>query len=88
MSTGDLAEIMRAAVACGFKVAGPILLLSIAMGLLISVLQAATSINEQTLTFVPKLIIVAIIMIFGGTWMMEQLVDFTHYIFDVITRFG
>ncbi len=88
MSTGNLAEIMRAAVVCGFKVSAPILILTIAIGLLISVLQAATSINEQTLTFVPKLVLVAIIMIFGGTWMLEQLVDFTNYIFSVILTYG
>lgn len=88
MTTGDLAEIMRTAVVCGFKVSGPILVLTIAIGLLISVLQAATSINEQTLTFVPKLVLVAIIMIFGGTWMLQQLVDFTEYIFGVIVTFG
>lgn len=88
MTTGDLAEIMRAAVVCGFKLAGPILVLSIVIGLVISVLQAATSINEQTLTFVPKIVIVAIVMVFGGTWMLQTLVDFTEYIFDIIVKFG
>jgi flagellar biosynthetic protein FliQ len=88
MSTGDLAEIMRASVLCGFKLAGPILILSIVVGLIISVLQAATSINEQTLTFVPKVVIVAIVLIFGGTWMLQTMIDFTEYIFDIIVKFG
>ena len=79
---------MRASVVSGFKLAGPILILSIVVGLIISVLQAATSINEQTLTFVPKVVIVAIVMIFGGTWMLQTMVDFTEYIFDIIVKFG
>lgn len=88
MNTGDLAEIMRDAVVVGLKVAGPILALSIAIGLLISVLQAATSVNEQTLTFVPKLVLVAIVLVFGGGWMLQQMVDFTERIFEIIATRG
>ena len=58
MDTIQLTEIFRDAILTGFKVATPILLVSILVGLFISIIQAATSINEQTMTFVPKLIIV------------------------------
>ena len=54
MDTIALSEIFRDAIITGFKVATPILLVSIVVGLFISIIQAATSINEQTMTFVPK----------------------------------
>lgn len=62
----------------------PILLPALAMGVLLGMVQAATSINEQTLSFVPKLILVAICLaLFGGS-IMVLLADFTRDIFDLI----
>ncbi|MDD2189643.1 MAG: flagellar biosynthesis protein FliQ [Eubacteriales bacterium] len=84
MDTFQLTEIFRDAVFTGLKVAAPILLVSIMVGLLISIIQAATSINEQTMTFVPKLIVTALIMIVFGGWMMQQMVDFFNRIFEFI----
>jgi len=63
--------------------AGPILIGILLLGLVIGVLQAATSINEQTLTFVPKLIIVALIIGVGGSSMLSLFVDYVH---DVLSR--
>lgn len=88
MSIGDLTEVMKDAVLTAATVAGPILLLSIVIGLVIAILQAATSINEQTLTFVPKIIIVALVLVFGGGWMLQKLVDFTNRIFELIATMG
>lgn len=68
----------------GLKVAGPILFVSIAVGLVISVIQAATSINEQTMTFVPKLVVIALVLIIFGGWMLQQMVDFMNRIFEFI----
>ena len=84
MSTGDLIGIFRDAIFTGMKVAGPILLISMLVGLIISIIQAATSINEQTMTFVPKLIITALMMIIAGGWMLQQMVDFVERIFEFI----
>lgn len=84
MDTIQLTEIFRDAILTGFKVASPILLVSIIVGLVISIIQAATSINEQTLTFVPKLIVIALVMILFGGWMLQQLVDFMNRIFEFI----
>lgn len=84
MDTFQLMEIFRDAVMTGFKVAGPILLVSIIVGLFISIIQAATSINEQTMTFVPKLIVIGLILIIFGGWMLQQMVDFVYRIFDFI----
>jgi flagellar biosynthetic protein FliQ len=62
---------------------GPILLGILALGLLIGVLQAATSVNEQTLTFVPKLVVTALIIGVGGSSMLSLFVD---YVRDVLAR--
>ena len=56
------------------------------VGLIISIFQAATSINEQTMTFVPKLIAIALVMILFGGWMMQQMVDFMNRIFEFIAE--
>ena len=84
MDTSDLIEIFRDAVITGLKVAAPILLLTMAVGLIIAIFQAATSINEQTMTFVPKLAIVAIALVLCGGWMLQQMMDFTMRIFELI----
>lgn len=84
MDTVQLTEIFRDAVLTGFKVAAPILLVSILVGLFISIIQAATSINEQTMTFVPKLIVTALILIVFGGWMLQQMVDLVNRIFEFI----
>ncbi|MEO1814763.1 MAG: flagellar biosynthetic protein FliQ [Firmicutes bacterium HGW-Firmicutes-20] len=84
MSTGDLIGIFRDAIFTGMKVAGPILLISMLVGLIISIIQAATSINEQTMTFVPKLIITALMMIVAGGWMLQQMMDLVMRIFELI----
>lgn len=84
MNTTQLMEIFRDAVITGLKVAGPILFVSIAVGLVISVIQAATSINEQTMTFVPKLVVIALVLIVFGGWMLQQMVDFVNRIFEFI----
>lgn len=84
MNTMQLTEIFRDAVMTGLKVGAPILLISILVGLFISIIQAATSINEQTMTFVPKLVMIAIVLIVAGSWMLQQLVDFVHRMFEFI----
>ncbi|MCR9148454.1 MAG: flagellar biosynthesis protein FliQ [Rhodobacteraceae bacterium] len=64
--------------------AGPILGVALAVGLVIGILQAATSINEMTLSFVPKLVIVLIAMALLSTYMMREMVDYFATIFDQI----
>ena len=63
---------------------GPILSVALAVGLVIGILQAATSINEMTLSFVPKLVIVLIAMAALSTFMMQQMVDYFATIFEQI----
>jgi flagellar biosynthetic protein FliQ len=68
------------------KVSAPILLTSLAIGLAISLFQSVTQIQEVTLTFVPKLAGVALVIVVSGHWMLGQLVGFTHQLFDLIPR--
>ncbi len=65
-------------------VAGPVLLASLAVGLIIGLVQAATSVNEQTLTFVPKLAVTALVLVVMGGAMMGLVVDFAEEIFAQI----
>lgn len=69
-------------------VAAPVLLASLAVGLVVGLIQAATSVNEQTLTFVPKLAAVALVLVLFGASMMALLGDFTQEIFMEIARIG
>lgn len=69
-------------------VSAPILLISLVVGLIISVFQAATSIQEFTLTFVPKLIAVALVTVLALPWMMDVMVTFTIGLFNHIPSLG
>jgi len=84
LGTAALIEIFRDAVITGLKVSAPVLILTMLIGLIIAIIQAATSINEQTMTFVPKLVVVAVALVLCGGWMLQQLMDFTMRIFELI----
>ena len=63
------------------KVSAPFLLAGLAVGLIVSIFQAATSIQEQTLTFIPKIVVTGIVVAVGGPWMLDQLVGYTQALF-------
>lgn len=67
-----------------FIVSGPALLVSIVVGLLISIFQAATSINEMTLTFVPKIVAIAVVCILLLPFIIQNMLQFTQHIFNLI----
>jgi len=69
-------------------VSSPMLVLSLIIGLIIAVFQAATSIQEITLTFVPKIIIVAVVAVLTLPWMMEVMISFTLNVFSQIPGLG
>ena len=68
--------------------AGPVLGIALAVGLIIGIIQAATSINEMTLSFVPKLVIVVASLALLSNFIMLQLTDYFAFVFDQITRIG
>lgn len=86
MSENMLMGIIKDAIYTGLLVSAPILIVSIVIGLLISIFQATTQIQEQTLTFVPKLIAIALIGLVTGSWMLHTIVSFTTRIFEHIAH--
>ena len=68
-------------------VTGPLLLLALGVGLLVSIFQATTQIQEQTLAFIPKIVAVLIGLIFFGPWMLTTMVEFTSDIFQNLNQF-
>jgi flagellar biosynthetic protein FliQ len=63
-------------------VAAPLLLTALAVGLLVGVLQAATQINEMTLSFIPKLLALAAVLVIAGPWMLRTLIDYTRHLIE------
>lgn len=77
MTIDAVTEIASQALFLIIKVALPVLLVSLVIGLIVSIFQTVTSIQEQTLTFVPKIIGVFLALMLLGGWMMQNMVDFT-----------
>jgi flagellar biosynthetic protein FliQ len=66
------------------KIAGPLLLVALIIGLVISVFQAVTQIQEQSLSLIPKIVGVAVVMVVLGPWMLGQLVSYTSALYTAI----
>ncbi|WP_346928240.1 flagellar biosynthetic protein FliQ [Clostridium sp.] len=88
MTQTMVVAILQDMVKTALMAAGPILLTATAVGLLISIFQATTQIQEQTLTFVPKIIAVAIVGIITATFIGNTIVGFTQRIFSIISNIG
>ncbi|GAB47662.1 flagellar biosynthetic protein FliQ [Mobilicoccus pelagius] len=86
MSDNDVMHLAVQAMVLGAKLAGPILLVTLVIGFIISLLQAVTQVQEATLTFVPKVLVVALILLFMGNWMMHETVVFTQNLLHDIPR--
>ena len=66
------------------KISAPLLIASIAIGLVVAIFQAATQIHEQTLTFVPKVLVIALMLIVLGSWMMTMMSDLINHVFSLM----
>ena len=86
MSQEVILDIMRDALITTMLTAAPVLIVSLAVGFIISIIQATTQIQEQTLTFVPKILAGFLVMILMGSFMMNTLVGFTNRIFGYIAN--
>jgi flagellar biosynthetic protein FliQ len=84
MTPATVIDIGRQAVEVTLLIAAPLFIAALATGLLISIFQAATQINEATLSFVPKLIAVFITLIVAGPWMLTVLIDFMQRLYGSI----
>jgi flagellar biosynthesis protein FliQ len=86
MTDTTVVEIVLQTLLVVAKVAGPILATSLSVGLLISMIQSITSIQEMSLVFVPKVAAVAIVILIAGHWMLGQIVGFTDQMYAMIPR--
>lgn len=68
-------------------ISGPLLIIALAVGLIISIFQATTQIQEQTLAFVPKIVAVLVGLVFFGSWMLSHMLSYAKDIFSNLTRF-
>lgn len=84
MEQGEILQIFRSAMFVALKIAAPLLIVSILIGLVIAIFQAATQIHEQTLTFVPKILVLGLMLLVLGSWMITTFSEFFTQIFDLI----
>jgi flagellar biosynthetic protein FliQ len=88
MSDTMVIALLKDMIKVALMVSAPILVTATVVGLLISIFQATTQIQEQTLTFVPKVLAVALVGLLSASWMGNQIMTFTKHIFSLITNIG
>lgn len=88
MDLSNALDVVRSGVMTVIKLSAPVLIVSMVIGLIIAIFQAATQIHEQTVSFTPKLLAILLVLIIIGSWMMENLQEYTRYIFDLIANMG
>jgi len=89
MDTAMVVDLGRQALWMTMLISAPMLIVALLVGLIIGVFQAATSINEQTLSFIPKVVCMGITMAIAGSWMINTMVDYTRLLLGRIpTLFG
>jgi flagellar biosynthesis protein FliQ len=84
MDQDTVINLAQQAMSLAMKVAGPLLLVGLAIGLIVSVFQSITQIQEQSLTFIPKIVGVAAVIIVMGPWMLGQLLGYTEQLYREI----
>ncbi len=82
MTTEFITGYFFEAIKLAMVLSAPMLLAGLVIGLLVSIFQSVTSINEMTLTFIPKMLAVAVALIFFFPWMVQQMIDFTQNLFQ------
>jgi flagellar biosynthetic protein FliQ len=84
MTDAQVIDLLRSALVLVAKLAAPILLASLVVGVMVSLLQTITQIQEMTLTFVPKLVVSALILLFAGNWMIHTMTDWVIHLWSGI----
>ncbi|HXR28044.1 MAG TPA: flagellar biosynthesis protein FliQ [Solirubrobacteraceae bacterium] len=84
MNQDTVVNLASQAMSLALKVAGPLLLVGLVIGLLVSIFQAVTQIQEQSLTLIPKIVGVAVVVVVLGPWMLGQLVSYTAALYTAI----
>ena len=88
MDISLVTDVLRDGMTVAIKLAGPMLILSMVVGIIVAIFQAVTQIHEQSLVFALKLIVVGVILLLGGGWMLETLQDYTLELFSLIASMG
>ncbi|PLX84484.1 MAG: flagellar biosynthetic protein FliQ [Desulfuromonas sp.] len=88
MTPEFVVDIGRKAVEMVLLLAAPMLLSAVVIGLMVSIFQAATQINEQTMTFIPKIVAVLVSLILFAPWMIQKMLAFTHGILENMVSLG
>jgi flagellar biosynthetic protein FliQ len=86
MTDASITEIGIQAMILTTKLAAPILLTALVVGMLIGMVQSATQLQEPTISFVPKFVALAVVLLICGNWMLSEAVGFTHSLFDQIPK--
>ena len=86
MNEADVITLLREAVWVTLKLSSPMLIIGMSIGLFVSIIQTTTSIQEQTLTFVPKLVGILVGLVVFASWLIQTLIDYTTNIFEAIGR--
>ena len=87
MSVQMALDIGRSAMLVGFKLISPVLIFSLVIGLAVGIFQAATSIQEMTLTFIPKIVVVALVILIFMPWYAQVIVTYTQELFTLVQGF-
>ena len=84
MTQDQVVSLVVDAMSVSLKIALPVLLVSLVVGLAVSIFQAVTQIQEQTLTFIPKVVAMAAVIVVAGPWMLGQIVSYTQNLYESI----
>jgi flagellar biosynthetic protein FliQ len=84
MDTDTVVSLSTQAMSLALKISIPLLGVGLIVGVLISIIQAVTSIQEQTLSFIPKVLAMAVVLVVGGPWMLNQLLSYTSELWQSI----
>jgi flagellar biosynthetic protein FliQ len=84
MSQNEVVHLASQAMTLALKLGGPMLLVGLVVGLVVSLFQAVTQIQEQTLTFIPKIVGIGLIIVVLGPWMLQQITSYTADLFNAI----
>ena len=84
MTTGEAVELFKGALWMTVLLSAPMLIFGLVAGLIVSIFQAVTQIQEMTLTFIPKILAAIVVMVVGGPWMLNQIVTYTQQLWQGI----
>lgn len=86
MQQGEISYLISRFLTEVIVVSAPVLITAVVVGLIVAIFQATTSIQEQTLSFAPKLVAIFIVILIGGSWMLSRLKEFTVFVFSSLAK--